>query len=114
MSYRFMRVMILFDLPVLTNEDLKTYRQFRRFLLKSGFIMMQESVYTKLALNNTVANSVMESIRKNKPNKGLVQMMLVTENNSHEWSLLQALGRLSILIMTKGLLTYDFGTSAIY
>ena len=79
MSYRFMRVMILFDLPVLTNEDLKTYSQFRRFLLKSGFIMMQESVYTKLALNNTVANSVMESIRKNKPNKGLVQMMLVTE-----------------------------------
>lgn len=79
MSYRFMRVMVLFDLPVLTNEDLKTYRQFRRFLLKSGFIMMQESVYTKLALNNTAAGSVMESIRKNKPNKGLVQMMLVTE-----------------------------------
>lgn len=79
MSYRFMRIMILFDLPVVTNEDLRTYRQFRRFLLKSGFIMMQESVYTKLALNTTVANSVMESIRRNKPDKGLVQMMLVTE-----------------------------------
>lgn len=79
MSYRFMRVMLLFDLPVVTNEDLRTYRQFRRFLLKSGFIMMQESVYTKLALNSTVANSIMEAVRKSKPKKGLVQMLLITE-----------------------------------
>lgn len=88
-----MRVMILFDLPVLTNEDLKTYRQFRRFLLKSGFIMMQESVYTKLALNNTVANSVMESIRKNKPNKGLVQMMLVTEKQFSRMEVVTGFGQ---------------------
>lgn len=74
-----MRVMLLFDLPVVTNEDLRTYRQFRRFLLKSGFIMMQESVYTKLALNSTVANSIMEAVRKSKPKKGLVQMLLITE-----------------------------------
>ena len=79
MSYRFMRVMVLFDLPVLTNEDLKTYRQFRRFLLKSGFIMMQESVYCKLVLNATVANAVIALVRKNKPAEGIVQAFLLTE-----------------------------------
>lgn len=41
--------------------------------------MMQESVYSKLALNTTVATSVMENIRKNKPEEGLVQMIMVTE-----------------------------------
>lgn len=79
MSYRFMRVIILFDLPVTTNADLRVYTRFRKFLLKSGFIMMQESVYTKLALNLTVAEAIMENIRRNKPEKGLVQMMLITE-----------------------------------
>lgn len=41
--------------------------------------MMQESVYTKLALNGTAANSVMQNVRKNKPASGLVQMIAVTE-----------------------------------
>ena len=74
-----MRVMVLFDLPVLTNEDLKTYRQFRRFLLKSGFIMMQESVYSKIALNQNVATGICDSVKKQKPPSGLVQMLTVTE-----------------------------------
>lgn len=74
-----MRVMVFFDLPVLTAENRKEYRRFRKYLIKSGFIMMQESVYSKLALNTTVATSVMENIRKNKPEEGLVQMIMVTE-----------------------------------
>lgn len=79
MSYKFMRIMVLFDLPVTTNENLRIYTRFRKFLLKSGFIMMQESVYTKLALNLTVSNAIMDTVRKNSPEKGLVQMLLITE-----------------------------------
>lgn len=41
--------------------------------------MMQESVYTKLALNATVANAIMERVRDNKPPQGLIQMLTVTE-----------------------------------
>ena len=41
--------------------------------------MMQESVYCKLALNATVAESVVESLRKNKPKTGLVQVLTMTE-----------------------------------
>ena len=40
---------------------------------------MQESVYCKLVLNQTVASSVLSSIRKHKPKSGLVQMIMVTE-----------------------------------
>ncbi|MEG0797869.1 MAG: CRISPR-associated endonuclease Cas2 [Acidaminococcaceae bacterium] len=79
MSYRFMRILVMFDLPVTTSVDLRAYTHFRKFLIKSGFIMLQESVYTKLALNNTVAEAVLMSIRKNKPGKGLVQMLTITE-----------------------------------
>lgn len=71
----------MFDLPVTTPANLKEYREFRKFLLKSGFIMMQESVYCKLVLNATVANAVIALVRKNKPAEGIVQVFLLTENN---------------------------------
>lgn len=74
-----MRVIIFFDLPVETLEDKAEYRKFRKFLIKRGFLMMQESVYAKIALNQTVANSIAESVRANKPKAGLVQMLIVTE-----------------------------------
>ena len=41
--------------------------------------MLQESVYCKLALNGTVANAIVENIHKNKPEQGLVQLLMVTE-----------------------------------
>lgn len=79
MSFRYMRVLVMFDLPVETPKDRKNYRLFRMYLVKSGFIMMQESIYCKLALNTMVANSIADAVRKHKPPVGLVQMMIITE-----------------------------------
>lgn len=79
MSYRFMRVIVFFDLPVTTEKNKRDYRVFRKFLVKSGFFMMQESVYCKLAQNSTVADGLVETVRKNKPSEGLVQVLQVTE-----------------------------------
>ena len=74
-----MRVLVFFDLPVMTNEQRRAYSQFRKFLLKSGFMMLQESVYCKLALNGTVLNSIIDNVHKNAPKEGLVQLLSVTE-----------------------------------
>ena len=74
-----MRIIVFFDLPVETLENKKDYRAFRKFLLKKGFIMMQESVYCKIALNMTVADSIIASVKANKPAEGLVQLLVVTE-----------------------------------
>ena len=49
-----MRIIVLFDLPVETAEDRSEYGKFRRSLIKSGFLMMQESIYCKLAVNSTI------------------------------------------------------------
>lgn len=76
---RFMRIIVFFDLPTETNEDKRAYRHFRKALMKDGFIMMQESVYTKLLTTPSVENSVKNLIRKNKPEKGIVQTLTVTE-----------------------------------
>ena len=74
-----MRVIVFFDLPVKTKKDRREYSNFRKHLVKSGFMMMQESVYSKLALNQNDANGICDSIKKHKPSAGLVQMLTVTE-----------------------------------
>lgn len=79
MSYRYMRVVVFFDLPVLTERNRKEYRDFRKFLIKSGFLMMQESVYCKLVQNGVAADLLVESIKKHKPSTGLIQLLKLTE-----------------------------------
>ena len=41
--------------------------------------MLQESVYSKLVLNTTSANLIMEHVRKNKPSSGSLFMLTITE-----------------------------------
>ena len=79
MNYRYMRVIVMFDLPVTTILDRRNYTQFRKYLIKSGFLMMQESIYCKLAQNSTAADLIINNIRKNKPPAGLVQILKITE-----------------------------------
>lgn len=74
-----MRLLVFFDLPTETAKDKRTYTKFRKFLIDEGFIMMQESVYSKLALNNSIADLEREKIYKHKPSKGIVQLLLITE-----------------------------------
>lgn len=74
-----MRVLVMFDLPVGAPEQRREYRKFHKFLQKSGFLMVQESVYCKLALNGTAVNAIVENVHKNKPKEGLVQLLTVTE-----------------------------------
>ena len=74
-----MRVIVFFDLPVETTQQRRNYTHFRKFLIRSGFIMMQESVYTKLAPTATVADSIQYQVRCNKPHEGIVQMLTITE-----------------------------------
>ena len=74
-----MRVIVFFDLPTTSAIDLKNHRNFRKFLIKDGFMMMQESVYTKIAKNMAHANSIAHQVKTNLPERGLVQMLTVTE-----------------------------------
>ena len=74
-----MRLIVFFDLPTETASDMRQYRLFRKFLLQEGFIMEQESVYSKLALNASVLGAVKQRIYNNRPPGGLVQILTVTE-----------------------------------
>lgn len=74
-----MRILVFFDLLTETLENKRDYRHFRRYLIKNGYIMLQQSVYAKLALNKTVANAALAGLRSNKPNAGDIQVLTITE-----------------------------------
>ena len=69
----------MFDLPVTTDLERRAYRNFRKYLIKNGFFMMQQSVYCKLVKNSSAGDLVVNNIRKNRPNDGLVQVLKITE-----------------------------------
>lgn len=104
MSYRFMRVIVFFDLPVKTKKDRREYSNFRKYLVKSGFMMMQESVYSKLALNQNVANGICDSIKKHKPSAGLVQMLTVTEKQYSKMEMVVGLNDSNVVANDERLL----------
>ena len=97
MSFRFMRLLVLFDLPVTTIANRRNYRIFRKFLVKNGFIMLQESVYSRLMLNTTGINIVKKQLEANKPPEGLVQILTVTEKQFARMDLI--VGELNIDVL---------------
>jgi len=79
MRYRFMRVIMFFDLPSTSKAEVREYSLFVKFIKKHGFSMMQESVYTKLALNQAVVDKTMAELRKNVPKEGIISILVLTE-----------------------------------
>lgn len=75
-----MRMIIFFDLPSVTKTDHREYTKFIKFIKSKGFCMFQESVYTKLCLNETVVKSTMKDIKKNVPRSGYVSILTLSEN----------------------------------
>ena len=63
MNFRFMRLLLFFDLPMETSKNRADYGRFRKFLV-----------------NNVVSASVKQKVAKNLPPEGVVEMLEVTEN----------------------------------
>ena len=76
MIYEFMRLILFFDLPVVSKADRKVYASFRKYLISNGYLMMQ---YCKLFANREAAVKHMNILQRNVPKKGQIRVLLVTE-----------------------------------
>ncbi len=75
-----MRLLLFFDLPMETSKNRHDYAVFHKFLIKSGFIMMQKSVYSKLVVNGVISQAEKARVGKNLPPEGIVELLEITEN----------------------------------
>lgn len=85
---RFMRLLVFFDLPVKTKYERRQATQFRNFLIKDGFNMIQFSLYGRIC--NTVESAELHKVRVSLqvPKSGSVRAMIVTEKQYASMSIL--------------------------
>ena len=74
-----MRLLVFFDLPVQEKLERREAAQFRNFLLKDGFYMVQYSVYCRICSNVEAAKTHEQRILRNLPHHGSVRLMIVTD-----------------------------------
>lgn len=79
MVNRFMRILVMFDLPTTTVEDKREYIHFRKNLIKMGFDMLQYSVYSRITRNNDDARKYIKLLKDILPPVGSVRVLQVTE-----------------------------------
>ncbi len=74
-----MRLIVLFDLPMVTKTEKRAYVQFRRFLLNDGYDMIQWSVYGRILNGKDAETKHLARLADNLPPEGSVRCMTVTE-----------------------------------
>jgi len=87
-NFRFMRSVLIFDLPVETSKERRDYRKFVKFIKKQGFLMLQKSVYVKLSINLANIKLTINSIKKSLPAKGSIMVFNITEKQFNDLDIL--------------------------
>ena len=88
---RYMRMLVFFDLPVVTRAERRAYTQFRRFLLNDGFDMIQFSVYGRILNGRDAEEKHLQRVVANLPLEGSVRVLTVTEKQYASMKLLVGL-----------------------
>ncbi|XEQ95102.1 CRISPR-associated endoribonuclease Cas2 [Sporomusa carbonis] len=74
-----MRLLVFFDLPMVTPKEKKIYQQFRKFLLGDGYDMVQFSVYCRICNGEDAVDKHLRRLNANLPSKGSVRFLQITD-----------------------------------
>lgn len=76
---KFMRLIVMFDLPVKTRKQAKAATAFRNFLLKDGYYMVQYSIYVRICNGQDSVETHKNRIKSAIPNDGSIRLLTITE-----------------------------------
>jgi CRISPR-associated protein Cas2 len=74
-----MWLFVMFDLPVATKDDRRRYAQFRKCLIREGFLGLQFSVYARFFESEEATTACRGRVTERVPEAGRVRMLHVTE-----------------------------------
>ena len=74
-----MWIFVFFDLPTKTKPERRSATQFRNFLLKDGYMMIQFSVYARICNGKDRVDKHMRRLQSAIPEKGSVRVMQITD-----------------------------------
>ncbi len=80
-GYRFKMgwMLVIFDLPVLSQIQRKRATNFRKYLLDQGYSMIQFSVYVRACVSYNRMQTQMRRLKMNIPVEGHVRALYVTQ-----------------------------------
>ena len=76
---RYMRIIVFFDLPVMTKAERKRATRFRKDLIDDGYIMLQFSVYSRICKGLDTVEKHKKRLKTFIPANGSVRVLTVTE-----------------------------------
>ncbi len=79
-----MRLVVFYDLPVVTPANKKAYARFHKFLLRDGYDMLQFSIYARICNGLDAVNKHVARLMLHLPGRGSVRCMQVTEKQFAE------------------------------
>lgn len=83
-AYKFMWILVAFDIPVLTKKQRKAATNFRKDLLGEGYIMLQYSVYIKPIPSIQHREPLIGRLRKALPEEADVKVITITDKQYAE------------------------------
>lgn len=78
-GYRLMWMAVMFDLPVVRQDERKAATDFRNALLDMGFQMAQFSVYMRFCTSQTQIETLCQRIEAALPAGGKVNILMFTD-----------------------------------
>ncbi len=72
-------ILVMFDLPVLTDAEKKTASRFRKDLLDSGYLMIQWSIYARPCVSYEQMDTHIARVKDLTPEAGNVRLMFITD-----------------------------------
>ena len=78
-GYRYMWVVVMFDLPMDTPRARRAYTRFRKGLLQDGFTRMQYSVYLRHCASRENAEVHIQRVEGTVPDDGEVRVITITD-----------------------------------
>jgi CRISPR-associated protein Cas2 len=79
-AYKGMWLLVMFDLPVITQKHRRMYTHFRKELLKRGFVMLQYSIYARYCASEDTSSHYKKYISHILPEEGEVRLVSLTDH----------------------------------
>jgi CRISPR-associated protein Cas2 len=78
-AYRFMWLLVMFDLPVRSKSERRSATKFRQWLLDQGYEMSQFSIYMRFCVGKEQVHRRTRDIAKVVPQRGSIHILSVTD-----------------------------------
>lgn len=78
-AYRVMWMLVMFDLPVVREQERKEATRFRQDLLDMGFEMAQYSVYMRCCVSRERTDALIKKVQDALPSGGKVAILVFTD-----------------------------------